>query len=94
ALLLPETIGAVTGFPGLGWILSGRALIGVPLIFAGPALAWAVLPLILSPYGPVARPDTLFIIIQGYLIVSATLSVLTLWACIRSERSLRPGQIA
>lgn len=79
ALLLPEAIGALTGFPGLGWILSGRALIGVPLMFAGPALAWAVLPLILSPYGAFARPDSALFVIQGYLVISAAVSVLALW---------------
>lgn len=88
AILLPEAVGALTGFPGLGWILSGRALIGVPLMFGGPALAWAVLPLVLSPYGAFARPGAVVVVIQGYLVISAVISVLALWASL-SNRGLR-----
>ncbi|HDZ73243.1 MAG TPA: hypothetical protein ENH55_10805 [Aurantimonas coralicida] len=89
ALLLPEAAGALTGFPGLGWILSGRAAVGVPLMFGGPALAWAVLPLALSPYGPIARPDTVFVTIESYLVISAAISVLTLWTSIAMRRLRR-----
>lgn len=32
------------GFPGIGWIMAGRPLIGVPLALIGPGIAWAALP--------------------------------------------------
>ncbi len=89
-LLLPEALAALFGFPGLGWILSGRALIGVPLAFAGPALAWAILPLLFSPYSDLARPDMALLVIQGYLLVSAALSVGVLWVLLGAERRRQP----
>ncbi len=78
-LLVPEGLAALFGFPGLGWILGGRALIGVPLMFGGPALAWAILPLIFSPYSQFGRPDLALPVIEAYLLSSAALSVLALW---------------
>lgn len=86
AVLLPEALAALFGFPGLGWILSGRALVGVPLMFGGPALAWAVLPLLFSPYSDLGLTATVFAAIQSYLIVSAVLSVAGLWFMLSRRR--------
>jgi cbb3-type cytochrome oxidase subunit 1 len=41
----------VMGFPGVGWLFAGFPLVGTILLFAGPALAWAVIPTLFSPYG-------------------------------------------
>lgn len=85
--LLPEAATAIFGFPGLGWIIAGKALIGVPLMFAGPAIAWAFLPLLISPYSDVGRADGGPMLIQIYLIVSAVLSVSALWLALRWRRA-------
>lgn len=81
-LLIPELIGALFGFPGLGWMLSGRTLIGLPLMFGGPFVAWAVFPSLLSPYGDARLPHIDPSTLQIYLLVSAAVSVGALWRTI------------
>jgi hypothetical protein len=46
-----EVVGALVGFPGLGWVLGGLPLIGLPLLMIGPAIPWALIPLLTSPFG-------------------------------------------
>jgi hypothetical protein len=41
----------VLGFPGVGWLFAGFPFTGTVLLLAGPAIAWAVLPIAFSPYG-------------------------------------------
>jgi hypothetical protein len=41
----------VLGFPGIGWLFAGFPVTGTILLIAGPALAWAVIPLAFSPFG-------------------------------------------
>ncbi|MFN2164401.1 MAG: cbb3-type cytochrome c oxidase subunit I [Candidatus Promineifilaceae bacterium] len=55
ALLAMEFIGGLFGWPGLGWLFAGQAMIAVGLLLAGPALAWALLPMLFSPF-----TDTVF----------------------------------
>jgi hypothetical protein len=50
-----EFFGALFGFPGLGWLYAGQALVGVALLCAGPAVAWALIPFLTSPFA-----DTVF----------------------------------
>ncbi len=73
-ILLPEVIGAIFGFPGLGWIMSGRSIIGVPLMFGGPVIAWAVMPMLTSPYGDARLPHLDFLALEIYLGASAVVS--------------------
>ena len=42
---------ALLGFPGVGWLFAGFPLTGDVLLLAGPAFAWAVLPLAFTPFG-------------------------------------------
>ena len=49
--VLVEFLGALCGFPGLGWILSGRVALGMTLLVGCPAIVWAVLPMSLSIVG-------------------------------------------
>ena len=83
-LLGAEAASAAFGFPGLGWILSGVPLIGVPMMLGGPPIAWALLPLLSSPLG--TGPLMWLGIWQSvlaYLAVSTALSLtglaITLW---------------
>jgi cbb3-type cytochrome oxidase subunit 1 len=41
----------ILGFPGIGWLFAGFPVTGTILLVAGPALAWAVIPLAFSPFG-------------------------------------------
>ena len=49
--LLPELISAAVGFPGLGWLLAGKSWPGIPLLLGGQVFAWAVIPLLMDPFG-------------------------------------------
>jgi len=46
----------VLGFPGVGWLFAGFPLQASVLLCAGPAFAWAVLPIAFTPYGQGAAP--------------------------------------
>lgn len=45
-----EFAGGLFGWPGLGWLYAGQAMPGIGLMLIGPALAWALLPMLFSPY--------------------------------------------
>jgi hypothetical protein len=50
-----ELLGGLFGWPGLGWLYSGQAMIAVAMMLIGPAIAWALLPMLFSPF-----TDTVF----------------------------------
>ena len=89
--LLLEAASAFAGFPGLGWLLYGNALPGIPLLLSGPAVAWAVLPILISPYGggPLA-PYGLDALV-AYLGLTALLSAAALWLVGRQQREAEPA---
>ena len=55
-----ELIAGTCGFPGLGWLASGRVWTGLVLTIGGSAMCWAFMPVLLafsgallkSPYAP------------------------------------------
>lgn len=49
-ILALEFAGGLFGWPGIGWLLAGQALPAVGLMMAGPAIAWALLPMLFSPF--------------------------------------------
>lgn len=53
---------ALGGFPGLGWLLSGRRLPGLVLVCVVPAFVWLLVPLGLSTPGIVV-PGTYPVVI-------------------------------
>lgn len=84
-----EAAGAVVGFPGLGWILSGQALVGVPLALTGPAIAWAVVPILMDPYGSGQLAALGIYAPIIYLGTSSLLSIGFLWLSLtRRSRSV------
>jgi hypothetical protein len=54
-ILAMEFFAALFGFPGLGWLYAGQALVGIAMLCIGPAVAWALIPLLTSPFA-----DTIF----------------------------------
>jgi heme/copper-type cytochrome/quinol oxidase subunit 1 len=50
AILGIEFAGGLFGWPGLGWLFAGQAIPAVALLLAGPAVAWALLPMLFSPF--------------------------------------------
>ena len=51
ALAAYELPMGLLGFPGVGWLFAGFPVAALLLLIAGPALAWAVIPLAFSPFG-------------------------------------------
>ncbi len=49
--VLVEFVLALTGFPGLGWLMSGRIFVGLILLSVVPAFVWAIVPMALSMSG-------------------------------------------
>ncbi len=47
-----EFFTALCGFPGLGWMISGRILAGILLMSTVPIFVWAIFPLYLSMAAP------------------------------------------
>ncbi len=84
--LLPELVSAAVGFPGLGWLMAGRGLPGIPLMLCGPFVAWGIIPVLMSPYGdgPLvpygATPEII------YLTASTLLSCGLLWLVVRQAQ--------
>ncbi len=70
-----EFFTSLCGFPGFGWIASGRVALGVTLMTAVPAFVWAIYPIILSVNGRIA--DGPFVAVR-YLPALAVLSSATL----------------
>jgi hypothetical protein len=49
-----EFVGALCGFPGLGWMSSGSLFTGLLLICCVPAFAWGIYPVFLAVSGKLA----------------------------------------
>jgi hypothetical protein len=76
----------VLGFPGVGWLFAGFPLQASVLLCAGPAFAWAVLPIAFSPYGTGPLRAVGWKIELVYLPVSALLSGAALYRAHRRRR--------
>lgn len=76
-IVLIEIFASLSGFPGLGWLYSGQALMGVMLMVLGPAVAWALIPLLISPFADdVLQPygiNVLFVWLGATTVMSAIL---------------------
>jgi hypothetical protein len=72
-----ELVTASCGFPGLGWLASGRVWAGLALLVCGPALVWGFVPVALafsglllkSPYAPTFYLPGLGILSAGALAI-------------------------
>jgi hypothetical protein len=76
----------VLGFPGVGWLFAGFPLQASILLCAGPALAWAVLPIAFTPFGDGPLRGIGWKIELVYLPVSALLSGALLYRAHRRRR--------
>jgi len=65
------------GFPGVGWLFAGFPFMASILLLAGPALAWAIVPVAFSPYadGPLQAVGwkAELVYLPGSALVSAAL---------------------
>jgi hypothetical protein len=82
---------ALMGFPGVGWLFAGFPFTASILLLAGPAAAWAVIPVTFSPYGGPLR-DVGWEIELVYLPVSALLSAAILYRAHARRRARLDGR--
>lgn len=90
--LLAEAVSAFAGFPGLGWMMTGRSLAGLPASMVGAAIAWAVIPMATAPGtgDPLIPLDTTTALLL-YLGVTTTLSVVGLALSLGRRRTPSPA---
>jgi hypothetical protein len=74
------------GFPGLGWLFAGFPFTGSILLCAGPAFAWAVLPIAFTPYGEGPLRSIGWKVELVYLPVSGLVSAAFLYRAHRRRR--------
>ncbi len=92
-LFAMEFFGALFGFPGLGWLYAGQALLGVFLMCAGPATAWALIPLLISPFADTVFQPYGIAVLFVWLGGTAGLSVLLLAAFVQFKRALETARV-
>ncbi|MGE5224295.1 MAG: hypothetical protein ACM3PY_17805 [Omnitrophica WOR_2 bacterium] len=81
--LIAEAVSSIAGFPGLGWILSGKAFPGVLFMIVGPVLAWAAIPSLFDPFMTGLLVPIGYESVLVYLGITTLLSVFSLWMSIR-----------
>jgi len=91
SFVLIEVVAAALGFAGLGWLSSGRALLGVCLLIASPIVVWIVIPITMSllrvvSYTP-AGPWPMLAYLGTSALVSGTFLARDLLATRRDESS-------
>jgi cbb3-type cytochrome oxidase subunit 1 len=79
ALAAYELPMGLLGFPGVGWLFAGFPARALLLLTAGPALAWAVIPLAFSPFGQGPLRHIGWQVEFAWLPLSALLSAATLY---------------
>jgi hypothetical protein len=79
------------GFPGIGWLFAGFPFTASILLMAGPALAWAVIPVAFTPYanGPLHAAGWKVELV--WLPLSAVVSSLALYRTHARRRRLLDG---
>ncbi|HRW06985.1 MAG TPA: hypothetical protein P5121_17905, partial [Caldilineaceae bacterium] len=81
-----EFIGGCVGWPGLGWLYAGQALPGVSLLLVGPAIAWALLPMLFSPFTETILSQWGWVVLLVWLPGSSLLSVALLGLFLKQSR--------
>src|SRR6184192_3409942 len=79
------------GFPGVGWLFAGFPFTASILLMAGPAVAWAIIPVAFTPYGQgPLRPEG-WKVELAWLPVSALISSAALYRAHARRRRLFDG---
>jgi hypothetical protein len=73
-VIAAEFIGGLFGWPGLGWLYAGQALPGLALLMGGPSIAWALLPILFSPFSNTSLSPYGWKVLLIWLPLSATVS--------------------
>ncbi len=87
--VMAEAVFSFAGFPGVGWMMSGRPLLGIPMAFAGCGIAWAVIPLLMAPDLDTLLADAGQLPLFVWLSVTAVLSTGSLALTLQGEARRR-----
>src|SRR5213082_2996569 len=79
------------GFPGVGWLFAGFPFTASILLMAGPALAWALIPVAFTPYGQGPLRAEGWKVELVWLPVSALISSAALYRAHARRRRLLDG---
>lgn len=85
-LLGMEFAGGLFGWPGIGWLYAGQAIPAIFLMLAGPAVTWALLPMLFSPFTGTVFSRWGWPTLLVWLPVSALLSSSLLWLSLHRHR--------
>jgi len=80
------------GFPGMGWLFAGFPFTASILLCAGPALAWAVIPIAFSPFGQGPLRDVGWKVELAWLPASALVSSVALYRAHARRRAKLEGR--
>jgi hypothetical protein len=84
-----EFAGGLFGWPGLGWLYAGQAMPGIGLMLLGPALAWAAMPMLFSPYTATFLSPYGWAVLLIWLPLSALASTCALGLYLNRTRPVR-----
>ncbi|MCB9458691.1 MAG: cbb3-type cytochrome c oxidase subunit I [Anaerolineaceae bacterium] len=73
-----EIVSGFFGWPGLGWLFAGKTMIAIFLMMVGPAITWAVLPMLFSPFTNTVFSQWNWLTLVVWLPASTLLSTLSL----------------
>jgi hypothetical protein len=79
------------GFPGIGWLFAGFPFTASILLLAGPAIAWAVIPVAFTPFGEGPLRTVGWKVELLWLPLSAILSSAALYSAHARRRALLGG---
>src|ERR687888_2164069 len=80
------------GFPGVGWLFAGFPFTASILLCAGPALAWAVIPIAFSPFGEGPLREVGWKVELAWLPASALVSSAALYRAHARRRARLEGR--
>ena len=80
------------GFPGVGWLFAGFPFTASILLCAGPALAWAVIPIAFSPFGEGPLREIGWKVELAWLPASALVSSAALYRAHAKRRAKLEGR--
>lgn len=87
-VIMIEFVAALFGFPGLGWLLAGRAAVGAALLFIGPVVAWALVPVLTAPFADtIFEPYGMYVLVV-WLLATTFLSTLVLAVYVWFKRAV------
>lgn len=87
-----EAVFGFMGFPGLGWLFSGQAIVGVALIVVSPIILFVFIPIVISVNHVTDQFLGAPMHMMLYIGASTLLSVLSLWLTLALSRpKSKPG---